>query len=186
LLLPPDGAPEVSVVHQPDGSWMADESFETRSVLDGDIVVAGDRAWRLILPVTLDPTVGSGSAITLHFQVSSDEEVVEVLVLGDGIGGRLEARASNYLLLLLARARLADEALPEGERGWVYRDELARQLRISPATVNVQLHRLRQALAPLGPDLAARLLQNRMVRSRQVRLGSAAIRVDALRNGAKP
>ncbi len=171
LQLPPGGEPEVSVLRLPDGTWRADGDDESLLVEDGHTVVAGNRPWRLMLPVELDPTVAERLPLALHFRVSADEEIVEVDLTLGGTLQALPTRSANYLLLLLARQRTADAALPPSEQGWVFRTVLAQQLALQPRSVNVQLHRLRQCLAELGHGLAGRVIEQRGSRAGQVRLG---------------
>jgi len=171
LQLPPGSDPEVSVLRLPDGTWRADGDEESVPVSDGQTVVAADRAWRLILPVELDPTVAERVPLALHFRVSTDEETVEVDVTIGGTLRSLPTRSANYLLLLLARQRVADASLPASERGWVLRSLLAQQLALQPRSVNVQLHRLRQSLAELDHGLAGRVIEQRGSRAGEVRLG---------------
>lgn len=173
LLLPPGDNPELSVVRQADGTWIAEGDLDSRPVNDGDTVVVDDRAWRLMLPIALEPTQLDQLQVAVHFRVSADEETVEIDLVVGGTLASLPTRSANYLLLLLARQRLTDATEPEAEQGWVQRALLARQLRVSPRTINVQLHRLRQAIGEVDDALAARLLECRGSRTGQIRIGTA-------------
>jgi hypothetical protein len=186
LLLPDDSMPLASVFAAADG-WELDMGGAIRRVHDGEWLVVGGEHYRLHLPVSEDSSQHTQSLPSerrlldarLRFNVSLDEEHVEItLELGDA-HRRLAARAFHYMLLLLARARLADAAagIPDGETGWVYADDLATQLGLDIATLNVHVHRARRIAAaqkaPPEPDQlwfddAHELVQRR---PSQIRLG---------------
>lgn len=109
----------------------------------------------------------------LGFQVSRDEEHVEVLVRSGARVRSLGARIHNHVLLLLARQRIEDCArgdLEPTEHGWVYGDDLARGLGIELSLVNIHIHRARKALEKLG-ILGAEQLVERRPGTTQLRLG---------------
>ncbi len=88
----------------------------------------------------------------LRFQVSRDEENVRMIVSTRGGDIDLESRAHHYVALLLGRRRLVDveAGVVDAEQGWLYVDELARQLGTTRTHVNVALHRLRKQLIAHG------------------------------------
>jgi hypothetical protein len=108
--------------------------------------------------------------------VSSDEEHVEVALSRGPTSARLAPRSHHYMLLTLARIRVAQVNRSSAERGWVHRDDLARMLRVDPRTVNVQVHRARQDLGRQEVDGAAHLLEVRG-RTGQIRLGTDLITI---------
>lgn len=177
LVLPPGEQPELSVVRLQDGTWCAEGDADRYPVEDGSTVVAGDRAWRLLLPTALDPTALERPDLEVRFAVSADEESVEVeVVLGEALH-HLPSRSENYLLLLMARQRLEDlrSDVPPDEQGWMLRGALARMLAVRPRTVNVQLHRLRQRLGEVEDGLAGRMLEVRGTRTGQIRIGTPSL-----------
>ena len=93
----------------------------------------------------------------------------------------LGARAHHYVLLLLARRRLADQAagVPEGEQGWIRQDELTDMLRTTDSHVYIMIHRARTLLASHGVADAAGLVERRP-KARQLRLGVARIELTML------
>src|SRR5690606_803736 len=102
---------------------------ERVAIADRQVIeVAGSR-FRISIPPPSDQAGHTVTAdgillsrdVTLQFQVSPDEENVHVRVIAEGIRKELRARSFDYMLLALARARLADAAsgtLPEDEQGW--------------------------------------------------------------------
>jgi hypothetical protein len=175
LCLPDEDAPLASVFRGADGAWVLEDDVG-RPVADLDVVSLGGARWRLYLPTLIAPTVAVAPPLALLFDVSSDEEQVTVQVVSGGRATTLPPRSHHYLLLTLARLRAGEQEHPPTERGWVTRDALARALRCDPATVNVQLHRLRQDLGRQGIEGAATLLEAR-ARTGQVRVGTDQITV---------
>lgn len=119
----------------------------------------------------LDPR-DLGHAV-FHFRVSIDEETVgwevhrgdQVIELGE--------RAHVYLLLTLARLRLAEQHLPPADRGWTYGDELAERLGMTTETLKVQVYRARRQLRGVidPPDA---VIERRAV-TQQIRFGTDRI-----------
>jgi hypothetical protein len=184
LALPDAESPAAIVFEDEDERWQLEIDGEARAARDGERVIAGS-AWTLSVPPepggALPPTRDLRKdgrvlgAITLCFSVSRDEEHVELSI---AIGGRSEplgARAHNYLLLTLARARLGDrDALPPAERGWLYVDDLLGKLALDPQQLNLHIFRARQQLAQAGVRDGGSLFERRSG-SRQIRLGTDRI-----------
>lgn len=184
LALPDDDAPQAIVLPGGPTGWVLDRPDGREAVEDGEQVTLDGMTWTLVLPTELEPTQEAtptqrGIAhVRLMFKVSLDEE--EVIVTGEHCHEALDlgSRAHHYLLLLLARQRIADAAadppLPESEHGWVYNDDLGRMLRISEQTVYLHVHRARRQLADAGiPDAAA--IIERRPRAQQLRIGVAQL-----------
>lgn len=176
LLLPDDEAPEVAVVEGPDG-WELDG--EGRRVRHGDRVDAAGTSWTIDLPTTFARTLDARDGLALHFAVSPDEEFCEVTVVVNGQRIASKPRSFDYLLVTLARARLADAAHPSEIQGWLDVEDLARMLRVEPTTVNVHIHRARQAYGKLAPGLGQKLVERRPG-TRQLRMGVGALTVERI------
>lgn len=162
LLLPSATEPEWSVCRQ-DTGWLAEGLTEVRAVRNGDTLFAGETLWRLLLPVPLPQTLHtpeSGGA-ALRFRVSPDEEHVAIDVIEASRTTTLRSQSFSYLLVTLARQRLADAAHPEALQGWMHRDDLTHMLRLGPTTVNVYVHRARAAIARVSPGLGPRVIERR-------------------------
>ena len=87
------------------------------------------------------------------------------------------------MLLSLARSRLEDRkarpasgAPAESSEGWVYQDELARQLAIDETHLNVAVFRCRRQLAEAGIIGAASIVERRRP-TRELRLGVSRIEI---------
>ena len=182
LPLPDDDDPAVTVYAAAGGRWIAEQDGEPRRVKDGQRLDIDGRTWTLELP---PPTAGGGTVTTvgseggikslatltqLTLAVSRDEETVQVSLtfLGDPLP--LPPRSFGYLLVVLARARRADADEPAAEQGWLYAEDVCREVGVDPERLNVEIYRCRKLLAKMGVEGAAGLFERRP-HTRQLRLG---------------
>jgi hypothetical protein len=199
LVLSDDRGPQASI-YQLEGRWELDMGGQTRVVVDGETVQVGTRRYQLDIPdrlEALDRTRGllperRIADATLQLRVSQDEEQVDVrLQLRDGKVHELPSRACHYTLLFLARVRQQEEragAAPD-EAGWIYSDELARRLAVTPEKLNVDVHRIRQIVARLDmADDVENVIERRRT-SGQLRLGIRDVTIvfgEVVRKSASP
>jgi hypothetical protein len=145
------------------------------------LVVDGE-AWLLDLPQHTSSTAeGSAGALTLaaialRFAVTRDEERVDITVVCPDRDIELPARSHHYLLMTLARARLAAAGAPPGERGWLERKELCRMLATDELRLNIEVCRARKQFSALGIQGAASIVARRMGTGR-IRLGVERVHV---------
>lgn len=183
LVLPDDVDPSVTIYGGAGGRWVAERDDETARIRDGQVIEIDGVQWTLEVPpptpagdtaATMGPEGGIKSIDTLSrmtLAVSRDEETVEVRLdfLGDPLN--MPNRSFNYLLVVLARARERDaaEGEPAAEQGWMYREDVCREIAVDPERLNVEIYRCRKMLAKLGVDGAARFFERRP-HTRQLRL----------------
>jgi hypothetical protein len=193
LALPDEADPQVVIELDAAHGWQLLRDGESSPVQHGDEVVIGDVAWRICIPPVLSPVPMTAElreiSITqdtirraeLDFGVSSDEEYTELRVTVGPRAVTLPPRVHHYMLLELARRRLADAAdgVVEAEQGWVYTSDLRRDLRITANQYYVMSHRLRREVEELGIVDATRLIEKRTT-SRQVRIGATRLNVRSL------
>lgn len=182
LALPDDDEPAVTIFEDPSGRWVLDGEERTEVVEDRAVVVVRGESWLLDLPSLGETTLEVASALALdaavlRFVVTRDEEHVEVSLVHEGRTIELPPRSFHYLLLTLARARLAESDLPEEERGWIDRDTLCRMLAVDPLKLNVDVCRARKQLATTGVVGAAEIVARRPTTG-QLRLGASRIVVE--------
>lgn len=179
LALPSEATPEAVVIFDDAEGWLLDDE----PVRDGAIIEAGGRPWKLVLPEALPPTQAVVDAPTLssavlRFLVSSDEEYVELSVVFGERELPVEPRAHLYLLLTLARARLADAA--EGASalaaGWRHVEDVQRMLRTNRRHLNIWVHRLRKSMEALGIEGGTGIVERRRS-SEQIRVGCSGLDV---------
>ncbi len=187
LVLPDPDAPD-QVVYRDGEAWVTEQRGSVRPVEDRAILVLPDGApWRLHLPDAEpgtwqpDPSALPLARMHLHIAYSRDEEYVEITARCGERHLDLGARAHHYLLLLLARRRLADQAahVPEREQGWIRQDELADRLRTTDNHIYIMIHRARTLLASHGVVDAAGLVERRP-KTRQLRLGLGQVDLTVL------
>lgn len=182
LILPRASAPIACVYEDSNGVWWIEVGDEARFAIDQETIVAGE-PWLLSIPPSVPQSVVSTTVklecplelatVTLRFGVSSDEEHTDVWLVHEGGIKELKARASFYLLLLLARARLRDreQGVASSEEGWVYVEDMQKMLQTDPEKFNLAIFRARQHLSQLGLMDAGAVVQRRLA-SRQIRLGT--------------
>ena len=126
------------------------------------------------------PTIELHTA-SLSFSVSRDEEYVHLRVLQGRLTLDLGARAHHYMLLTLARRRLADaaEGCSDDACGWVSLEDVAHNPSMAPPRLNVHVWRLRKQLASGGVANAARIVERRGS-TRQLRVGTGRIAIAVL------
>lgn len=184
LALPSAEAPEVVVYAGEQGGWLMERDLEVGPVPSNNTVEAGGQIWTLELPLLQTPTAAatsteallSFSEVKLVFKVSLDEENVCIDLHCQGQLRQIPHRAQNYLLLTLARARQGEGDLEPSERGWCYRDDLIRGLRIPENQFNVAVFRARQHLKRAG-IVGAKDLVERRRGSTQLRLGTECFEI---------
>jgi len=187
VVLPSPEAPLATLYKTSDGVWVLERANDALLPLqDQQVFELVGESWRVCCPDIVGPTANPPPAhevkqITLHFGVSRDEEHVEIHVGVDGADADLGSRAHNYILLTLARRRLADAeaGIPETSCGWVYQDELVTELGTTGPQLNVDIFRIRRQFAALPLVDAAHIIERRP-RTGQLRIGVPRSRVDRL------
>lgn len=188
LCLPNSDEPEITIFERADGQWIAERADIVLEVGDRHTVVVQGIPWRVCIPDASTRTVEDEhpapgvSELSLAFAVSADEEHVQLTVIFGTRHTELKARTHHYLLLALARARLADQqdsTLSAASHGWLYQDTLCRMLRIDDNAVYLAVHRARRQLEAAGVARAADLVERRST-TRQLRIGVASLSVRRL------
>jgi hypothetical protein len=187
LELPDTGAPEVCVFRSSSGGWVCESSAGTAPLYDRSVVKAATHSWRVHLPnalpvtATLDQGAWSLQAVGLVFRVSHDEEDIELTVHSGSRDVAFAHRSHHTLLLQLARERLADASnhdVSPRAHGWIDRQTLLDDLRITPSTLDQFVHRARKQLEEASVDGARRVVERRR--------GSGALRIGAARLEVRP
>ncbi|MEL6349284.1 MAG: FHA domain-containing protein [Myxococcota bacterium] len=183
LVLPNIDHPDLGIYF--DGTtWRADSGENVVPVENGTVVGAGGIEWTLNLPEDLRATqevMAPGDTMCLDFFVSQDEEHIEIMVHRSGQQRRLDHRAHSYLLLTLARERIAqaqDPSIPPSEQGWIYHSLLADQLKMPMNHFNMAVYRARQQFSSvaMGED---QIIERRRG-SGQIRIGCGNLNVRPL------
>ncbi len=173
LALPSTERPEVLVFADGVGGWVVETGDERRPVIDGERLTAGGQPFELRVPRIVEGTATADAGptldtVALRFEVSRDEEHVRIALTHRGRAVPIEPREHGYVLLTLARKRLADAAEPLAEQGWIDRDQLLRMLQLDANGLNVAIYRARGQLAAAGLTDSAGIVE---VRRGQRRIG---------------
>lgn len=182
LALPSNASPEVTIYTGSANEVLAETEAEKRVITDGEVIGAGGRSFCILLVDTIEatPLVELDLAfenLTFQFAVSRNEEHVELAISSRGRRVELGAHDHHYPLLLLARARRSPAEAAAPDRGWVDVPDLLRMLRMRENTLNVGVHRARQALAQAGVSGAANVVE---IKPRRRRFGSDKIEIRML------
>ena len=176
-----DGTTAVCVIHRvKDGLWQLDHPERpSRFLDDAQVFEVGGAVYRFSCPQALGATIAESvdEKAVIVFRVSSDEEFIELSLRYPSRTLPLGSRSHNYLLLVLARARLADLAagLDEASSGWLYKNELADALGTTPQQVDGEVFRSRANFAQHSAE-SARIIERRP-RTTQLRLGFSEIEI---------
>jgi hypothetical protein len=170
------GAQGVWQLERPDGTVAAIE--------DGEVFVHATRSYRFCCPSAVSGTrssvpPSSDDGAQLHFRVSNDEESVELSIEYPSHRVSLGSRSHNYLLLTLAEARLrdSDSGVRETACGWVDKEDLAGDLRMSPPQIDGEIFRIRGHFGKLGLPEVATIIERRPG-TRQLRIGLKRLRIE--------
>lgn len=136
-----------------------------------DTVEFADYQWRLFLidnePQTVDMSEQPSNVnhCAFNFDVSLDEEHVQLCLEHKGQPIDLGERSHHYLLLHLARikAQHAKDGIDGKNQGWIHNDQLERELGIDNSHINIQIFRARKQIAHAIPNMngLADLLERR-------------------------
>ncbi|WAS95665.1 FHA domain-containing protein [Nannocystis punicea] len=186
LSLPTPALSEILLFRDETGTWCLESAQGLRAVADERGVLAGGQYWDLDLPDldsrTPPQSAASASVCELHlsFRVSPDEEHVALTAVYQGVAFPMEARAHNYLLLTLARRRLADRARAPTDvhnHGWMLVTELQRLLRVEETALNLMIFRIRKQFAERGFRQAQHVVERRRGTG-LLRIGQSALSIE--------
>jgi len=174
IVIPSPTNPLATIFVEGD-SWVM-ELDETRQAIapDEHFTVMG-RKWRFECPGAASSTFArpellSLSDIKLVFSASRDEEHVKLSVQSSNGSKLLKEKQCFYLAYVLARRRQEDEATAVAEPGWLDTDQVLRMIpEFNEERFNVEIHRLRRALAEAGVSDAMQVVERRRG---QVRFGT--------------
>jgi len=186
LALPSADDPRVTICRSAAGLWVTEQADGAVAPIGNlEIVDIGGRMWRFSCPEEICATTFGFSStelrvrqLHLSFSVSRDEEHVQLLVTCGQRTLDLGTRARNYLLLTLARRRVADakEGLPEASCGWIYQDDLSHDPSMAPPQLNLDVFRVRKQFAAAGVVDAVNVIERRST-TRQIRVGTGQIAI---------
>ncbi|HEX7645520.1 MAG TPA: FHA domain-containing protein [Burkholderiaceae bacterium] len=163
IALPPADRPSAVLSKSRYGYWICESPEKTYELKSGDLVGDRDNQWQFVDWNFLDgwdglkePNIAQQKEeehLSFLFNVSQDEEHVSLTIQAGAKKLALGERSHHYLLLVLARAKLANKMLgiAAEEQGWILTSELSKMLGLSERHINIQIHRIRKQLIGLFP-----------------------------------
>lgn len=179
LAVPSSQEPSATIFRNSEGAWVLERAEALVSITNQQVFEVNGNRFRFVCPDNISQTsladpLGELAIrhLSLSFAVSRDEEHVELRLSAGVRMIDLGARNHNYLLLTLARARLADsnEGMTDSSCGWLYLEDLVRDLKTDAAQLNIDVFRIRKQFAASGVLEAANIVERRP-RTRQLRIG---------------
>ena len=160
MVLPSEESPEITL-YQSSGGWVCESDSGICVLKNGDRVGTQACVWQFVETKPSEATtVVKGNyqqqltRLEIIFDVSQNEEHVSLhLKMGNDVID-LEQRNHHYLLLILARKRLADKeaGTSEIEQGWIDKEVLGDMLKFSENHINIQIYRFRKQLISASPQ----------------------------------
>jgi len=170
--LPSEGEPQI-LLYSNEGRWVCEMESRSFILQSGDMVGVSNKQWRFVEAISMAETEVFESDSTklmkefsYRFDVSQNEEHVFLHLNYDGSEFNLQERVHHYVMLELARKRLADReaGLTEAEQGWIGRKEFAVMLGLDDTNLlNIQIFRFRKQVHKVLPqkEVAANIIQSR-------------------------
>lgn len=163
-ILPSEQQPECQIFKSGYG-WVFETDKNSHPISEGSQVVINDKRWVFYPNHLLDETElrenAKSKTLTLEFDVSRNEEHVQ-LILGNGTEiFNLGHKSHHYLLLEMARYQLQDDIDNEKEKGWITNDLLLHDLKIDINNLNIQIYRARKSLRKFSEQLSQNLIERR-------------------------
>ena len=160
VALPSQAFPEVTLYMASDGHWVCESQSGTSILQAGDRVGTKNAVWCFIeaRPGAETRTMNvvrsvKQSRLQTIFDVSQNEEHVSLKLIVNNQEADLGQRNHHYLLLLLARKRMADQVkgLVEHEQGWIDKGLLGKMAGLNESHINIQVYRFRKRLMTVLP-----------------------------------
>lgn len=158
VILPIEGK-DIMIYLSDDAKWLCESDGEVSALRSGDIVGDGKHLWQFALAQPSDATATMNlspppSDIKFNFKASQNEEHVSLSLVVDNKEFDMGERNHHYLLLLLARQRLADieKSIHPSEQGWLNKDVLVHMTGIIEQHINIQIYRFRKQVTSTMPS----------------------------------
>jgi hypothetical protein len=185
IAVPSSLDPRATIFRNPEGAWILEQTESVGPITNQQTFEIDGRSFKFVCPehvckTSLAEPWGDLEVrhLNLSFSVSREEEHVELRVSCGPHAFDLGARNHNYLLLVLARRRMAEQkdGVPETSCGWIYQEDLVGDLKLEPTQLNIDVFRIRKQFATIGVSDAASIVERRP-RTRQLRLGTSRISI---------
>lgn len=183
--LPDMEAPEVSIYQDTEGRWLRETQTGVSELRSDVALEVGGRQYRFEPGAKVHATSATGgtvltpASVQLEFEVSRNEEHVDITIVHRAKRMSLRPRAHSYMLLTLARLRKRDQERPDvdpGSHGWVDQQHLLKMLATTPSQLALDIFRARRQFGDAGVVDSAHIIERR-VDSHELRLGVEQIQI---------
>jgi hypothetical protein len=185
---PTDENPCMSIYFSKEQRWVLEKDGKLTHLEHGASIELNNEHWELIVNPVMDETVDQGNKLKhccLVFNLSADEEHIAIHfeVSTDHLID-MGSRSYNYLLLALARKRMADQqaGYSEEEQGWLNMEELVHLIskelykEVDAYYLNLQIFRLRKRFMeiPVFGNMLSGIVERRLG---ALRIGHALFKI---------
>ncbi len=162
LVLPDPASPELTIYQLPNEEWVCENHSGLIKLTSGTKVSTNSDSWYFVDANTFEKTQQathkgqeSSLPIKVQFTVSKNEEHVSMSVTVGNIKLDLGERAHHYLMMYLARQRLADlqQGIEDSEQGWIDKDVLCQETGLDEKHINLHIYRFRKQLVQTQPSV---------------------------------
>lgn len=154
--------PGAFIKYQYDSGWWMQDRSQRVLLQAGEKISYSGESWTFIENEVISATIDDQVELSLAFfcfNLSADEEHINMSLTVRGVEMNLGERAHNYLCLSLARKRVEDMSLgyQKADQGWFNTEDLLRDLsrelqrEVDEYYVNLQVHRVRKLLSETKP-----------------------------------
>jgi hypothetical protein len=187
LALPSADNPLVTLYRDVAAGWVLEHPDEsTQPIRNLQVFEAGGRWWRFCCHDDASLTTHATAPMAIFirnlellFDVSRSEDHVALSIRCNGRVVSLGAHERYFMLLTLARRRLADQetGLPDDECGWVCpAEEYPHDPRMAACQLALDVHRIRQKLSEHGVADFGNIFERRQP-TREVRIGTGKVTI---------
>lgn len=183
----PDMESAKTVVYKNNGRWWVEDLVDQdkkHPLKDKERIQIGREHWQFYSVEDCSETLSLSqqdmmlNELSADFNVSQDEESIHLSVRSKEQSFDLKIRNYHYLSLYLARKRAEDQlrGVAPSEQGWIYVEQVSKDLRMEETAVNLHVHRARKQFSEQlrsvadAPNFIER-------RPSQLRIGIAHLRV---------
>ncbi|MFT4927761.1 MAG: hypothetical protein ACI8WB_003875 [Phenylobacterium sp.] len=158
--LPNADSPQLTLFQDPTGNWYQETSEGTKVLDNGCKINIGELVWRFVAASNCVETKLANAQnivnlkdVAVNFNVSQNEEHVELKLQVPEQQFDLGERHHHYLLLLLARQYCDDKTsgVTANEQGWVDKDRLSNMMGENETVINMYIYRFRKQLLKVLP-----------------------------------
>lgn len=163
-ILPDENQPECQILKK-EQEWFYEKAHDFQAISEGSQVLIENKPWLFHPNQLLDETEFREPADEkipeLTFNVSRNEEHIQLIFEFSGTTFDLGHKTHHYLLLEMARHLLADPTADKKEQGWMSNDVLLHDLGIDINHLNIQIYRTRKAISKCSHHWGQNLVERR-------------------------